>query len=58
VIRAAIEALRQWYERRQSHRDRASVHELLAIARRAAAQRKGLHIDHVEFLYDKHGLPK
>jgi antitoxin VapB len=31
---------------------------LRAIAKRAAAHVKGPHLDHAEFLYDEHGLPK
>ena len=58
MTRAVTEALRERYERLQRRRGKASVEELLAIAQRAAAHVKGPHIDHAEFLYDEHGLPK
>jgi len=58
MTRAVTESLRERYERLQRRRGKASVEELLAIARRAAAHVKGPRIDHAEFLYDEHGLPK
>ena len=45
-------------ERLQARRGRASVAELLAIAKRASAQVKRPYLDHAEFLYDERGLPK
>jgi len=58
LTRAVTEALRERYERLQSRRGKASVEELLAIAKRASAQVKGPYLDHAEFLYDQRGLPK
>jgi antitoxin VapB len=58
LTRAVTEALRERYERLQSRRGKASVAELLAIAKRASAQVKGPYLDHAEFLYDERGLPK
>jgi antitoxin VapB len=58
LTRAVTEALRERYDRLQSRRGKASVAELLAIARRAAAQVKAPYLDHAEFLYDERGLPK
>ena len=58
MTRAVTEALRERYERLQSRRGKASVEELLAIARRASAQVKGPYLDHAEYLYDGRGLPK
>jgi antitoxin VapB len=58
ITRAVVESLRQRYERLQSRRGRASVEELLAIAKRATAHSKGPYLDHAELLYDEHGLPK
>ncbi len=58
MTHAVTQALRERYERLQSRRDKASVDELLAIAARAAAQIKGPYLDHAEYLYDEHGLPK
>jgi antitoxin VapB len=58
LTRAVTEALRERYQRLQSRRARASVEELRAIAKRAAAHLKGPYLDHAEFLYDERGLPK
>jgi antitoxin VapB len=58
ITRAVTEALRERYERLRSRRDKASVEELLAIAKRASAQVKRPYLDHAAFLYDERGLPK
>ena len=58
MTRAVKEALRERYERLQARRGKASVEELLAIAKRASAQVKRPYLDHAEFLYDERGLPK
>jgi len=58
LTRAVTEALRERYERLEQRRRRASVEELLAIARRASTQVKGPYLDHAEFLYDERGLPQ
>ena len=55
---AVMEALRERYERIRSRRDKASLEELLAIAKRASAQVKRPYLDHAAFLYDERGLPK
>jgi antitoxin VapB len=58
LTHAVTEALRERYERIESRKDKASVEELLAIAKRASAQVKRSYLDHAEFLYDERGLPK
>lgn len=58
MTRVVTEALRERYERLQGRRGKAAVEELIAIAKRAAAHVKGPYVDHAEFLYDEHGLPK
>jgi len=58
ITRVVTEALRERYERLQGRSGKASVEELLAIAERSAAQVKHPYLDHAEFLYDEHGLPK
>jgi antitoxin VapB len=58
LTRTVTEALRERYARLQSRRGKATVDELLAIAKRASAQIKGPYLDHAEFLYDERGLPK
>ncbi|HEV2351017.1 MAG TPA: type II toxin-antitoxin system VapB family antitoxin [Terriglobia bacterium] len=58
ITRAVTEALRERHERLKGRRGKASVEELLAIARRASAHVKRPYLDHAEFLYDGRGLPK
>lgn len=58
ITRAVTGALRERFERLQSRRGKASVKDLLAIAQRASAHVKRPYLDHSEFLYDEHGLPK
>jgi antitoxin VapB len=58
LTRAVTVALRERYERLRVRRGKASVEELLAIAKRASAQVKGPYLDHAELLYDQQGLPK
>jgi antitoxin VapB len=58
MTHAVTEALRERYDKIRKRRTKASVEELLAIAKRASAQRKGPYVDHAEFLYDERGLPK
>lgn len=58
MTRAVTEALRERYQRLQKRKGKASVKELLAIAERASADLKRPYLDHAEFLYDEHGLPK
>ena len=58
ITRAVTEALKERYERLRNRQDKASVAELLAIARRSASHVRGVYVDHSEFLYDEHGLPK
>ncbi len=59
MTHVVTEALRERFERLPSRQGKASVEELRAIAKRAAALCRTSHIsDHAEFLYDNHGLPK
>ena len=58
ITQAVTEALRERYERLQRRRRKASVDELLAIAKRASAHVKRPYLNHAEFLYDERGLPK
>jgi antitoxin VapB len=58
MTHVVTEALRERYERLQSRRGKASVEELLAIAKRASAHVKRPYLDHAEYLYDERGLPK
>lgn len=58
ITRAVTEALRERYERLQQRQKKASLEELLAIARRISSQVKKPYLDHGDYLYDEHGLPK
>ena len=58
MTHVVTEALRERFERLRSHRRKASVEELHAIANRVAARVKRSYMDHAELLYDERGLPK
>jgi antitoxin VapB len=58
MTRVVTEALRERLARLERQSARASVEELLAIAKRAASHVKRPYVDHAEFLYDEHGLPR
>ena len=58
MTRVVTEALRERLSRLERRSTRASVEELLAIAKRAASHVKHPHVDHGELLYDEHGLPR
>jgi antitoxin VapB len=58
VTHVVTEALRERFERLPGRRVKADVEELRAIADRAAANAKRPYLDHAEFLYDEHGLPR
>ncbi|PJG45133.1 transcription factor (plasmid) [Sphingobium sp. LB126] len=58
MTRVVTEALRERYASIKRRKGKASVHELLAIADRAAAHVTQPYADHAELLYDENGLPK
>jgi len=58
MTRAVTEALRERYMRLQTRKGKATVEELLTIARRASAHVKQPYLDHADLLYDERGLPK
>ena len=58
MTRVVTEALRERLIRLERRSARASVEELLAIAKRAASHVKRPYVDHAELLYDEHGLPR
>ncbi len=58
LTHVVIEALRERFERLPSRQGKAGLEELRAIAKRAAASLERPYLDHVDFLYDEHGLPK
>jgi antitoxin VapB len=58
LTRAVTEALRERYERLHKRDPEALAADIRAIAGRAATHIKRPYLDHAEFLYDEHGLPK
>lgn len=58
LTRAVTEALRERYQRLHEGDPEALAADIRAIADRAAAHIKKPYVDHAEFLYDEHGLPK
>ena len=58
MTRVVTQALRERLAKVEKRNARASVEELLTIADRAAAHVKRPYVDHAEFLYDEHGIPK
>ena len=58
LTRAVTEALRERYERLHKRDPEALAADIRAIAKRASANIKRPYLDHAEFLYDEHGLPK
>ena len=58
ITRVVTKALRERYDRLKGRQSKASVEELLTIAKRASAHVKGPYLDHAAYLYDEHGLPK
>jgi len=58
LTRAVTEALRERYERLHKRDPEALAADIRAIADHAASHTKRPYLDHAEFLYDEHGLPK
>ena len=58
LTRAVTEALRERYERLHKRDPETMAADIRAIAKRASAHIKRPYLDHAEFLYDEHGLPK
>ena len=58
LTKVVIESLRERHEKLEKRKGKASLAELLAIAKRASRAVKRPYVDHGELLYDKHGLPK
>ena len=58
LTRAVTDALRERYERLHRGDPEALAADIRAIADRAASHIRKPYIDHAEYLYDEHGLPK
>ena len=58
LTRTVTEALRERYQRLHKGDPETLAADIRAIADRAAAHIKKPYLDHGEFLYNEHGLPK
>ena len=58
LTKVVIDSLRERHEKLEKRRAKASLPELMAIARRASRAVKRPYADHGELLYDERGLPK
>ena len=58
LTRVVIDSLRERHEKLEKRKGKASLAELLAIAKRTSQSVKRPYVDHGELLYDEHGLPK
>jgi len=58
LTRVVIDSLRERHAKLEKRRGKASLAELMAIARRASRTVKRPYINHAELLYDDYGLPK
>jgi antitoxin VapB len=58
LTKIVIDSLRERYEKLEKRRGRASLEELMAIAKRASRSVNRPYVSHDELLYDEHGLPK
>lgn len=58
MTRVVTDALRDRLRAVEQAKGKASLEELMAIAKQTAALVKGPLIDHGDWLYDENGLPK
>jgi antitoxin VapB len=58
LTKVVIESLRARHERLQKRKGKASLDELMSIAKRASRAVRRPYVDHGELLYDRYGLPK
>jgi antitoxin VapB len=58
LTKVVIDSLRERHERIERHKGKASLADLMAIAKRASRAVRRPYTDHDELLYDEQGLPK
>ncbi|MEO8100477.1 MAG: type II toxin-antitoxin system VapB family antitoxin [Acidobacteriota bacterium] len=58
MTKIVIDALRDRHEKLEKRKKKATVEELMAIARQVSAGVKRPYVDHGDLLYDERGLPK
>lgn len=58
LTKVVIDSLRERHEKLEKRKGKATLAELMTIARRASRAVKRPYVGHGELLYDKNGLPK
>ena len=58
LTKVVVESLRARHANIEKRKGKASLAELMAIARRASRAVKRPYVEHGQLLYDEHGLPK
>ena len=58
LTRVVVESLRERQAKIEKRKDKASLAELMAIAKRASRAVRRPYVEHGQLLYDEHGLPK
>ena len=58
LTKVVIDSLRERQEKLEKRKGKASLEDLMAIAKRVAKGVKRPYVDHGELLYDEHGIPK
>ena len=58
LTKVVVESLRERHAKIAKRKDKASLAELMAIAKRASRAVKRPYVEHGQLLYDEHGLPK
>ena len=58
LTKVVVDSLRERHAKIEKRNGKASLAELMAIAKRASRAVTSPNIDHGRLLYDEHGLPK
>lgn len=58
LTKVVIESLRERHAKLEKRKAKASLEDLMAIAKRASRTVKRPYVEHGELLYDEQGLPK
>jgi antitoxin VapB len=58
LTKVVVESLRERHAKIEKRKEKASLAELMAIAKRAARAVKRPYVEHGQLLYDEQGLPK
>ncbi|MCX6611717.1 MAG: type II toxin-antitoxin system VapB family antitoxin [Acidobacteria bacterium] len=58
LTKVVIDSLRERHDKLEKRKGKASLEDLVAIAKLVAQGVKRPYVDHGELLYDEHGIPK